>query len=170
MMKKLSRHILSVLLLTVLCSCDSSPQSQIEQVLRADKKIGDKLLALVPRNNPTDGDLAQYALAVQDSVKHQRDISLSGCPADFITAYVEHVRAWEDFGDTLKNRPQIPTGMEALVGGFIRGMMGDITGGAGEIQANIQHWVDQLKEAEGRIKTSWRNVEDAAIRHGAQLP
>lgn len=153
-----------------LSGCDSSPKGQIERVLKADKEIGDHLMALVPKGDPTDGDLALYALAIQGSVKQQRDISLSGCPTEFVTAYIEHVRAWEDFGDTLRNRPQIPSGMEALVGGFIRGMMGDITGGAGEIQASIQSWINQLKEAEGQVKSSWRNVEDVAIRHGAQLP
>lgn len=169
-MKAVSHYLAWCILTVVLFGCDSGSKGQIERVLKADKKVGDELLVLVPKGAPSDGDLALYALAIQGSVKQQREISLSGCPTEFVTAYVDHVRAWEDFGETLRNRPQIPSGFEALLGGFIRGMMGDITGGAGEIDATIRSWVGRLQEAEQRIKTSWRTVEDVAIQHGAQLP
>lgn len=164
------RCTLSVLLLAALCSCDSSPKSRIERVLAKDKQVCAEVSAFESGDKPLDEILPVFVMKVDEMTQAQKSIDLSGCPPDFVTAYIDHVRAWEDMAQVLRLRPKVPTGADAFLGGFLRGMQGDITGGLGELQGQVRAWANQVYSEQIKIRDRWRNVEDVAIRYGAQLP
>lgn len=162
--------LLPLVLIALFSGCDSSPKAQIERVLKKDKEANDTLKLFAPEKGFGNEDLNTFATMIRGTVQDCKSISQTGCPADFTAAYIAHVRAWEDFADVIQNHPHVPSGAEAFLGGLVRGMMGDPTGGLTDLKGQFREWAGQAQRAEGQIKATWRGVEDVAIRHGAKLP
>ena len=169
-MKAVFHIFVACLLVAFVSGCDSGPKSKISAVLTKDNQVCGRVSSFEAKDQTFEEALPTYIAMIDRMVKEQRAINLSGCPPEFITAYIAHVRTWEDMAQTLRLRPNVPAGMEAFMGAFLRGMQGDITGGYGELQGQLRTWANQVLVEQNKIRDSWRKVEDIAIQHGAQLP
>jgi hypothetical protein len=154
----------------LLSGCNSNPTASIEQVLRRDKQAGDEFKQATSNLPKGNRQIPALTAAIAEQCAKQRSISLSGCPSEFKTAYLRHIRAWEDHAVVIRDMPPIPSFLEGLLIGFARGIQGDFTGGSGEMDAEIRAWKAEFKHSETELTQSWRNVEDIATRHGANLP
>ena len=148
--------------------CGSGPKASIERVLREDKEIGSQFQG--PQGGLSNAALTTWVEGASNLVRKMKRIDLSGCPPEFSSAYLAHARAWENLAEVIQGHPNIPTGMEGLVAGFINGLAGDPTGGAFEVTGQIRTWQEHTALAYGEVKSTWNTVEDIAVRNGARLP
>jgi hypothetical protein len=149
--------------------CNTSPSGRIEQVLREDKKVGELMKTLTPEKFTSNEDLEGYRNTIRTCVEAQKKINISKCPADFQQAYIAHIRAWEDLAMVISGHPRMQTGLSGILTGILRGLNGDLTGGALELEGEFKAWGKEVQAAEAKLVQSWRNVEDIAMRHGANL-
>ena len=118
----------------------------------------------------TDEILDDLALAIQKYVQEAKQFARSQVvPADFAIAYNDHLYAWENFGNCIANHPYIGTWWGNVGEGFLRGLMGDISGGAFEKQAAFEAWAERIQNHNEKILTTWKEVENCALKHGIQL-
>jgi hypothetical protein len=147
--------------------------SAIEAVLKLDKQLADSMQNDIANTKPKkDEDLDAIAGRIQgyvSSAKTQMQSSLSSCPSDFAEAYYRHVCAWDKYSSATASHPHIPGVGEILVEGLLRGLGGDITGGAFKKEDEFKAWANKVTTAYEDIKSTWVNVEAIAIRHGAKL-
>jgi hypothetical protein len=136
----------TLLISILLLGCRSDPKASIERVLKEDRVFSSQGKA--PQgdlSNEALKTLADETLVLAGKMKH---IDLSGCPPEFAVAYIAHARAWESFGGTLHNHPDI------------------LTSGAEQ----IQNWRALATRSYAEIDSTWKTVEDIAVRNGARLP
>lgn len=163
-----SALIAPLLVSILLLGCGSGPKASIERVLREDKEIGMQIVG--QQGKVTNEVLDRVADNIQQAAHKMKRIDLSGCPPDFAEAYFAHAKAWYEFGEVTRDHPNIPTTLEGLVGGFINGLMGDPTGGAFRVQAEIGGWQERARLAYKEVNATYNKVEEIAVRYGARLP
>lgn len=140
-------------------------KSAIEKVLADDSRFAQEKPPLREDLSP-DEALDLYARGISIYVSKAQNFDSSSVPNDFAMAYRNHLRAWQRTGEMYACHPKIGTFWGNFTEGFIRGMLGDATGGAFEKQANIDQWVSQVQIAEGDIETTWNDVENIARQYG----
>ncbi|MCZ7591567.1 MAG: hypothetical protein M5U15_05185 [Kiritimatiellae bacterium] len=141
----------------------------IERVLALDHQYSQAMSADTAQTEDPNQQLDAVAAQVFQYTTQAKSIDLSSVPKDFAAAYYGHVSAWEDMGTTIQRHPYIPSTMEGVVEGFIRGLLGDWTGGAFEKQQMFDDYGRQLQARDDEIKRTWREVETIAIRNGASI-
>ena len=92
-------------------------------------------------------------------------ISQSDAPEEVRNAALEYAQAISNLGITCGSAPYIPEdGGEAFLYGFLRGMGGDITGGAYE----ITEFQRRFKEAIAEIERKEEKLKVVAIKYGVK--
>ena len=143
--------------------------SAIQSVLAQDHEIGVAMKTARGQINPkTDEDLDQIAAITRDVSTKGMKIDTSACPRDFAEAYNRHLSAWSDEADIIASHPHVPAGDEAVIEGFFRGLAGDVTGGAIELQDQFNAWIGRVRIADEEVNRTWHEVEALAVRYGAK--
>lgn len=150
--------VVALVLLVRGCGPDAGPTGPnyarpIERALTLDRKFSEEA-----RQQTEAG--TSPANAVAGMAERMRSIDLSACPPEFREAYVRHAAAWRGMAGQLKSEPDGV--VEGLVIGFLRGLGGQLDGGASEMQAARNHHMRA-------IQSTWGDVEATAARHGAKL-
>ena len=112
-------------------------------------------------------DFDKVAELMNGYIKDARQIDTRFCPRDFAEAYYRHLSAYANEADAVASHPHVPTGDEAFANGFFRGLAGDATGGAVQIQDELKDWYRQVKDGDAEVRKSWQEVEALAVRYGA---
>jgi hypothetical protein len=141
----------------------------IKYVLQKDHELGN---AMKEAQNQiagiSDGSCDLYSKTIRDYVSQAKQIDVSACPRDFAEAYYRHLGAWEDEALAMDAHPHFPDSYaEAIVGGMLRGLNGDLTGGSVQMEDEINAWKSQVKSSQIPVNETWNNVEAIAVRYGA---
>lgn len=141
-------------LFVILPGCGGNNATSIEKVLKQDSVTSDN------------------ATSIADVVKRMRAIDLSSCPNDFKAAYVEHIHAWESAA-SIESEVQMFSerynSSSGLLESFLRGAMFDF-GMVGEAGAAYDRLVAHQQQVSADIQRTFHDVENIAIKFGAQLP
>ena len=111
--------------------------------------------------------------SVATVVVRMRRIDLSKCPAEFRTAYLGHIHAWELLAAFERDAIAFDTNFNsggALFEAFVRGLMQDPFGKAREATAELNRLRASYQKATTEIRETYQRVERSAIAHGAALP
>ena len=143
--------------------------SAMKSVIQQDKELGGRMTSAQKQVNPkTNEGLDMYAENIRNYVNQAKSIDTSECPRDFAEAYFRHLSAWSDEADIVAAHPQIQSASEGFIEGMIRGMGGDITGGAVQKMDAFDAWTHQFENANSAVKESWQEVEALEIRYRAK--
>jgi hypothetical protein len=113
------------------------------------------------------------AQSVAEVVDRMRLIDTSACPADFRSAYLDHLYAWKSLADVESNAIAFKKEANSdavAVEAFIRGYLGDPLGKVNELDAAQTQLQRDYKDARASISQTFHRVEDVAITYGADLP
>lgn len=150
--------------------CGGSSAS-IKAVLQRDHALAQKIQS--PYNYSGSGSLDEYmdcsAQTIFWYVNEARKFDTNSVPADFAVAYREHLAAWENHGQIVMNHPVFGTFTSNFFEGFVRGLMGDLTGGAFEKEALFNNWAAQVDRSNQKISSTWRDVENCALKYGVNI-
>lgn len=134
-------------------------QYSIERVLRDDAQVLTKGWRGVPR-----------------VVAEMQSIDLTGCPNDFVTAYKEHIQAWQRMG-RVQAAAEVKARTDAdglLVETMIQRLLGNAGGGpsngSGELEAPATELQRGYQSAYQQIHDTFRRVQYLASRYGANAP
>ena len=116
----------------------------------------------------TTGDIDHIATLMNDYVSNAHQIDTQSCPRDFASAYVDYLGAWTQAADTVSAHPYIPTGDDATVYGFLRGLNGDPTGGVVDLQDEAQAWFKQVQARRAAIDDAKSRLDKIATGYGAE--
>lgn len=137
------------MMIMILSACSTlkpNPESErraIEEVIQADAELG-KIRNHAPEVMPIH-------LAIENYASSLRDLDFSNCPADFETAFVMHIEAWESSVDYFMEFTELRGEMHQLFE---------------EIRAmNIVN-KNRLEAVEKPIWDTWADVETSLHRHG----
>lgn len=128
----------------------------IERVWSADQK-----LAKVRDNLPPKATPSQISWAIGVYCDDLEKIDMSDCPADFRVAYTQHIRAWRESQEAVKQLPD--SFFKGLAMGFFNGVFrGERDGGTSRLEGD-------LKRAAERTRSTWEEVEKIGAKYGAAL-
>jgi len=170
-LKSVFLWILCLIPVLFIPGCGGGKTSAIRQVIRRDKELSQHIQHPYSWNGSGSGDeyMDRSAETIFWYVQEARKFDTSSVPVDFAIAYREHLRAWEFFGQNVRNHPIYGTFTSNFLKGALRGLMGDVTGGALEQEALFRNWETQLKQADQEIESTWEAVQQSAIRHGVNV-
>jgi hypothetical protein len=119
-------------------------------------------------NVQSTDDVDRVATQMRIYISAAQQIDTQSCPRDFAEAYSRYLTAWTDAADTVSAHPYIPTGDDATVYGFLRGLNGDPTGGVVELQDEAQDWFKQVQAKRAAIDQAKGDWDALAVRYGAK--
>ena len=142
----------------------------IKRVLATDKSLGDALTEKRKQNSfQKNSDIDQWGQDILEYVSQAKQTDISACPKDFAEAYYRHLGAWETEAMQVQAHPHIPDSYgEAVLGGMLRGLNGDVTGGSVEAMDDLKSWESKVKDCELQVSDTWNNVWALAVRYGAR--
>lgn len=108
--------------------------------------------ACIERVLQEDSESSENAESVSEVVARMRAIDTSGCPADFRTAYLAHIHAWEEARKVEQEAKKL-----GKPDGFWDGLQAISLKNAGN-------------SASQKIGQTFQEVERVAVLHGAKLP
>lgn len=125
----------------------------IDAVLAQHKELGETLnRRMRDVTGESEEDFERIAGYFDDFVERERGIDTRDCPSEFSEAFTRYVSAVAEEATVLRAHPRIPSGDEAFILGFIRGLQGDPTGEMREINDSLNGW-----------NTSWHEKADNAV-------
>jgi hypothetical protein len=129
----------------------------MERVLHDDKLLMNQALQGVEPDAPPSRVV--WALRGYCARAERQDFSL--CPADFVVAYRQHIRAWSDMSIAVG---QLPDGFlhGVFLGAFNALARRELDGGMGRLEG-------RLNDAHQRVRTTYEEVERTAARYGAAI-
>lgn len=133
-------------------SCTTSPSEAISDVLKQDRQLSAQIEARSARGVEPADAVSWYATELSK-------IPLGDCPPDFRQAFLRHQQAWQSAASTLQNEPGV---LDGLIEGFIRGLSGELDGGA-------TRYMDARSRAGQQIQDTWYAVEEVATKHGVDM-
>lgn len=115
-----------------------------------------------------DEQTAVGSTVTTEIVRRMRQIDTSGCPAEFRSAYLSHIHAWESKVAAEQSRDSLNQYMnsgEGLVNAFVRGYNGDPLGEIGDAMQTERQIKAQLAQAGDAISETFRDVERIAASY-----
>lgn len=120
-----------------------------------------------------DATASQGTTTVADILRNMRKIDTSECPANFRSAYLGHLQAWEA-GVELQQRVDAfnaeREGAGDMIEGFIRGALGDPAGKYNEVREAGDQLNREMQAARNELRSTYGRVEQVAVSYGARLP
>jgi uncharacterized membrane-anchored protein YjiN (DUF445 family) len=166
---------------SVISSCDNGEAQAraVEQQRIAEEKLAQEQQELQFKNSITkvlseDAGIASVSHgSATIQAQEMRKIDISQCPADFSTAYVDHIHAWEFSAKVQRALNELNSNENE--GKVIADQIWAELFGTGETPiADAVELDDKLKEqaeiASGEIKSTFNKVEHIAVSYGAVLP
>lgn len=98
-----------------------------------------------------------------------RAIDLSGCPADFRSAFLPYIQAWERMAlvEARANQLQSFENFAArMVESFVRGAVGDPFGTSAEVSQEFRELDQAYHIGIQQVFSTYHNVENVAARYG----
>lgn len=139
----------------------------IKNVIQSHNKLALTLKQDIMTSPPrTNEEIDRCSALISDFVDSARSIKLSSCPPDYAEAFIRYIASWSKLARIMDNHPHIRSGEEAVLEGFLRGLAGDPTGGAFEMQSEYKNWVLRLNAAQLQLETKWDELSAVAARHG----
>lgn len=174
--KLLLKFSVLLLLSTVLYStvgCDLGSEKQYKQsittVIKRDHELSVQKEAPLSSDLSDNEKLDEYARRIFIYTQNaKKSLNYDELPSDFVSAYVSHLNAWQQQAQDVANHPDMDF-WSNFFDGFIRGFMGDFTGGAFEKDAAYNEWVARLKQHDNDISSTWRDVESVAAKYGVNV-
>ncbi len=147
----------------------TSDISSIQAVLKQDDAYRSSMQSDVNAVNiQSTDDIDRIAGMIRDYVTNGRGIDTQSCPRDFAEAYSRYLSAWTDAADTVSAHPDIPQGDDAVVYGFLRGLDGDPTGGAVQLQDDVHDWEKSVQSKQAEVDQAQGDLNALAVRYGAK--
>jgi hypothetical protein len=143
---------ISLVLIILIWRGGAGEARAIERVLAQDRTYAQQRNDAASRGAAASDAIAQY-------VARMKSLDFSGCPPEFREAYIRHANAWQGMQIQLASEP---SGWDAFLTGFLKGLNGQLDGGSFQMEA------DRKKHLE-KIQASWGEVEAIAARHGAHI-
>lgn len=138
----------------------------IEAVLAQDKALGDTLNGRMRDvKGDSEEDFDRIAGYFDDFVERERGIDTRDCPREFADSYSRYVSAFAEEATVLRAHPHIPSGDEAFVLGFIKGLKGDPTGEMREISDSLNGWKNRWHENADRATQAEQEMRAIAVRY-----
>jgi hypothetical protein len=110
-------------------------------------------------------EIDRLAGYLDEFVEQERRIDTSECPREFAESYARYVAAYSEEAGVLHGHPSIPSGEEAFVAGFLRGLQGDPTGEAREIYASFDSWEKRWHEKSDLATQAEQQMHEVAARY-----
>ena len=140
----------------------------IRQVLEKDPELAaqrDRNIGKLDSNEALDACANKTYEYSQNLKKVVNDTQ--GLPEDFVIACNKHVNAWENLAGVISQHPNASFWGNFLEG-FIRGLLGDPTGGAAQRLAQDDAWQNALQECGEQIDRTWKEVQSIASKYGVE--
>jgi hypothetical protein len=145
-----------VLCLSCLAGCGGKERDAIKRVINLDKQYASSLKQLPPNSTAS-----QYAWGIGRYCDAAEAMDMADCPADFVVAYRQHLRAWRAAQQAIA---QLPDGLlEGLWMGFLNGLGGEMDGGQQRLSGAVG-------SAQERVRVTWEEVERIAAKHDVAPP
>jgi hypothetical protein len=146
--------------------------SEIRAVMAADREFAAPMTEFLDHgatdSGSADEHIDAFARRIRDYVGKARDNSVASCPRDFAEAYVRLVSAHSEVADAMESHPHLRTQDEEFLEGFLRGLKGDPTGGAIEMEDERRSWLAKVKDTLDAASKRQNDLDALLVRYGAK--
>lgn len=148
------------------------PQKQYKQnivkVIKLDHELSVPIDASYSSNLSDNEKLDEYARRIFNYTKNaKKALNSDELPSDFVSAYIDHLNAWQEKAQEVSNHPNMDPLINAAES-FLYGFTLDFSSISNK-QTIHNKWNSRLRQTEDDISSTWKDVEVVAAKYGVNI-